>query len=490
MKLSELVDVLHVKEWLNPSDRHITGIETDSRNVKPGNLFIALRGFTVDGHHYVHTAVENGAAAVLVEEPVEVTVPVIQVPDTRRAMGYLANNFYQFPSQQLKLIGITGTNGKTTTSHLIEQILKAAGRETGIIGTIGVKIKDQVIPARNTTPDVVDLQKSLRFMVDEGAAYTVMEVSSHALHMGRTRGSHYHIAVFTNLTQDHLDYHATMEEYRAAKGLLFSQLGNDYTDDSKTCQTAVLNVDDAASSYFAEITPVQVITYGIEKQADVRAVNIQHRVNGVSFELQTYQGNVTVCLPLFGTFNVYNSLAAVAVALIEGISLTKIKKALESLTGVDGRFESVQAGQDYTVLVDYAHTPDSLQNVLTTAKSFAKGKVICVVGCGGDRDRGKRPLMAQIATEISDFTIITSDNPRTEEPSAIIADMVEGIAASESPYSTIEDRKAAIEHAVQLAKSGDVVLIAGKGHETYQEINGVRYPFDDRKIAYEAIKGE
>jgi UDP-N-acetylmuramoyl-L-alanyl-D-glutamate--2,6-diaminopimelate ligase len=490
MKLSELVDVLHVKEQLQLEDVEITGIETDSRNVKQGDLFIALRGFTVDGHEYVHTAVEKGAAALVVEEPVDVQVPTIIVPDTRRAMGFLANHFYQFPSQQLKLIGITGTNGKTTTSHLIEQILKSVGRETGIIGTIGVKIKDQVIPVRNTTPDVVELQKNLRLMVEEGAAYTVMEVSSHALHLGRTRGTHYHIAVFTNLTQDHLDYHETMDKYREAKGLLFSQLGNDYTSSLVNTQVAVLNKDDAASAYFASITPAQVVTYGIQESADVYATNISHGVNGVSFDLNTYQGNTSISLPLFGTFNVYNSLAAVAVALVEGIPLASIKEALEKLEGVDGRFEAVQAGQDFTVLVDYAHTPDSLQNVLTTAKSFARGKVICVVGCGGDRDRGKRPLMAQIATEVSDFAVITSDNPRTEEPQTIIADMVEGIGTLVSTYTTIVDRKSAIEHALKLAKSGDVVLIAGKGHETYQEINGVRYPFDDRKIAYEAIKGE
>ncbi|MXQ55865.1 UDP-N-acetylmuramoyl-L-alanyl-D-glutamate--2,6-diaminopimelate ligase [Shimazuella alba] len=491
MKLSELVDVLHVKEWLDPTDVEITGIETDSREVKPGDLFIALRGFTVDGHEYVDKAVEKGAAAILVETPVQASIPIIQVPDTRRAMAFLANRFYQYPSQQLKLIGITGTNGKTTTSHLIEQILKSTGRETGIIGTIGVKIKDKEIPVRNTTPDVVELQKSLRLMVDEGADYTVMEVSSHALHMGRTRGAHYHIAVFTNLTQDHLDYHQTMEKYREAKGLLFSQLGNQYTNKQKENQVAVLNSDDEASDYFATITAAQVITYGIKKEADVRAKNIEHRVDGVSFELETFQGNVPISLPLFGTFNVYNSLAAVAVALVEGIPLLQIKKSLENLEGVDGRFESVQAGQAYTVLVDYAHTPDSLQNVLTTAKSFAKGKVICVVGCGGDRDRGKRPLMAGIATAYSDFTVITSDNPRTEDPEAIIADMMEGVSGQETTnYTKIVDRKSAIEHALKQAKPGDVVLIAGKGHETYQEINGVRYPFDDRKIAYEAIKGE
>jgi UDP-N-acetylmuramoyl-L-alanyl-D-glutamate--2,6-diaminopimelate ligase len=486
MKFSELVDVLHVKTIESQMDVDVTGIETDSRRVKPGDMFIALRGFTVDGHDYIKTALERGAAALVVEKTVTASVPVVVVPDTRRAMGFLANRLYHYPSHQLRLIGVTGTNGKTTTSHLVSQLLQSVERPTGIIGTIGVKYGDQVLPARNTTPDVVELQQHLRWMVDQGATYAAMEVSSHALHLGRTHGTRFHTAVFTNLTQDHLDYHGTMEEYRAAKGLLFSQLGNDYALDS---QVAVLNSDDEASHYFASITPAQVITYGIKQPADVRATNIVYEPDGMSFQLHTFCGDVKVRVPLFGTFNVYNVLAAVAVALVEKVPLAEITRVLPTLKGVDGRFEAVQAGQDYTVLVDYAHTPDSLENVLTTAKSFTKGKLICVVGCGGDRDRSKRPKMAKIATELSDISIITSDNPRTERPEAIIADMVAGIPAG-AVYSTIVDRKAAIEHAIGLANAGDVVLIAGKGHETYQEINGVRYDFDDRKIARTAIKGE
>lgn len=486
MKLSELVDVLHVKTIESQIDVDVSGIETDSRRVKPGDVFIALRGFTVDGHDYIETALKRGAAALVVEKPVAASVPVVVVPDTRRAMGFLANRLYDYPSHQLNLIGITGTNGKTTTTHFISQLLQSAKRPTGIIGTIGVKFGEQILPARNTTPDVIELQQHLRWMVDQGATHTAMEVSSHALHLGRTRGTRFHTAVFTNLTQDHLDYHGTMEEYRAAKGLLFSQLGNDYAHDT---QVAVLNSDDEASSYFATITPAQVITYGIEQPADVRATNIVYEPGGMSFTLHTYCGDAEVSVPLFGKFNVYNVLAAVAVALTEGISLTEITRMLPTLKGVDGRFEAVQAGQNYTVLVDYAHTPDSLENVLTTAKSFTKGKLICVVGCGGDRDRGKRPKMAKIATDLSDIAVITSDNPRTEKPEAIIADMVAGIPDG-ATSTTIVDRKEAIEHAIRLAKDGDVVLIAGKGHETYQEIDGIRYDFDDRKIASLAIKGE
>lgn len=491
MKLSELVNVLHVKELKGNDAVEITGITTDSRQVNRGDLFIALRGFTVDGHKYINSAIERGAAAVLVEIKQEASVPVIQVPDSRRAMAIIANHFYLYPSHALKLIGITGTNGKTTTSHLVSHILADNGEDTGVIGTIGIKVKDRELPVRNTTPDVLELQHSFRYMLDEGAKYAVMEVSSHALHQGRTRGSQFHIAVFTNLTQDHLDYHETMEKYREAKGLLFSQLGNQYHAILTDNPVAILNADDAASEYFATITPAQVITYGINNPADVRAIHMEHRPDGTYFDLETYCGNTSILLPLYGTFNVYNALAAISTCLVEGISLAKIKSSLEKSPGVAGRFESVQAGQPYTVLVDYAHTPDSLENVLTTAQSFAKGKVICVVGCGGDRDRSKRPIMAQIATKYSDFTVITSDNPRSEEPKAIVDEMIDGIAGvTKSKYTAILDRKAAIEHAVKQATIGDVVIIAGKGHETYQEIKGVRYPFDDRIVALEAIKGE
>ncbi len=491
MKLNELTNVLYVKTLTGNDEVEITGIETDSRQVSQGDLFIALRGFTVDGHEYIETAVARGAAAVLVETEISTSVPVIRVPDTRRAMAVLANRFYGYPSQELKLIGITGTNGKTTTSHLIGQILADAEKDAGIIGTIGIKVKNKELPVCNTTPDVVELQKSFRLMKDEGAEYAVMEVSSHALHQGRTRGSRYHIAVFTNLTQDHLDYHQTMEKYREAKGLLFSQLGNHYHAHKEQNQVAILNADDDASAYFATITPVQVITYGVDRPADVRATNLIHQADGISFELQTFCGSTSICLPLYGTFNVYNALAAITVGLIEGISLNQIKASLEKSTGVAGRFEAVQADQAYTILVDYAHTPDSLENVLTTANSFTKGKLICVVGCGGDRDRGKRPLMANIAAKYSNFTVLTSDNPRSEQPESIIDEMVSGITdVPTNKFTTIVDRKAAIQYAISQAEAGDVVIIAGKGHETYQEIQGIRYPFDDKLVALEAIKDE
>ncbi|MGA9173411.1 MAG: UDP-N-acetylmuramoyl-L-alanyl-D-glutamate--2,6-diaminopimelate ligase [Thermoactinomyces sp.] len=469
-------------------ETEITGIQIDSRQVKPGDLFIALQGFNVDGHRFVEQAVANGAAAVLVEKPVTAPVPVIQVPDSRRAMAIVAAEFYQYPTEELKLIGITGTNGKTTTTYLIEQLLADAGYKSGVIGTIQTKIGDRVIPVKNTTPEVVDLQKTFRMMRDEGCEYSVIEASSHALDQGRTRGCRFHIGVFTNLTQDHLDYHETMEKYREAKGLLFSQLGNHYDSDPRHHSYAVLNADDAAATYFKKITPAQVVTYGIEKPADVRAENIRITQAGTTFTLKTFRGEAEISLKLIGKFNVYNALAAISVALIEGVSLEVIRSSLAKIRGVNGRFEPVSLGQSYTVLVDYAHTPDSLENALTTIREFAKGKVFCVVGCGGDRDRGKRPIMAEIAVKYSDLAILTSDNPRSEDPEAILADMVQGVTGyDDDRYTTITDRRQAISFAIERAEDGDIVLIAGKGHETYQEINGVRHDFDDRQVAREAI---
>ncbi|MBA4494251.1 UDP-N-acetylmuramoyl-L-alanyl-D-glutamate--2,6-diaminopimelate ligase [Paenactinomyces guangxiensis] len=488
MFLKDLIRPLVLHKLTGDPHTEIQGIQIDSRQVKPGDLFIALRGFTVDGHRFIAQAVEKGAAAVLAEEPVSPGVPVVQVPDSRRAMAVVASTFYRHPTRELKLIGITGTNGKTTTSHLIHRIFNDVGHKSGLIGTIHMKIGDRTYKVNNTTPEAVDLQKSFRLMRDEGCDYSVIEVSSHALEMGRTRGCRFRTAVFTNLTQDHLDYHETMEEYRAAKGLLFSQLGNNYADLPDENSFAVLNADDDASAYFTRVTPAQVITYGIEKPADVRAENIRVTSAGTAFTLHTYQGSAEIQLRLMGKFNVYNGLAAISSALLEGISLEQIKQSLESISGVNGRFEPVQAGQPFTVIVDYSHTPDSLENALTTIREFAQGRVICVVGCGGDRDRGKRPLMAKIAEKYSDLSVITSDNPRTEDPEAIIADMVEGLkGVAKSRFVTITDRKQAIHYAIGQAEPRDVVLIAGKGHETYQEIHGVRYDFDDREVARTAI---
>ncbi|MBH8603088.1 UDP-N-acetylmuramoyl-L-alanyl-D-glutamate--2,6-diaminopimelate ligase [Thermoactinomyces sp. CICC 10522] len=489
MLLKELIRplILHTVAGGDP-DTEITGIQIDSRQVKPGDLFIALQGFNVDGHRFVEQAVANGAAALMVEKPVTAPVPVIMVPDSRRAMAIVAAEFYRYPTEELKLIGITGTNGKTTTTYLIEQLLAGAGYKSGVIGTIQTKIGERVLAAKNTTPEVVDLQKTFRMMRDEGCEYSVIEASSHALDQGRTRGCRFHIGVFTNLTQDHLDYHKTMEEYRQAKGLLFSQLGNHYASEPADHACAVLNADDEATPYFKKITPAQVVTYGIENPADVRAENIRITQDGTTFTLKSFRGEAEISLKLIGKFNVYNALAAISVALIEGVSLEVIQSSLANIPGVNGRFEPVSLGQPYTVLVDYAHTPDSLENALTTIREFATGKVYCVVGCGGDRDRGKRPIMAAIAAKYSDLAIFTSDNPRSEDPDAILSDMIKGVPAdAQDRYVKITDRRQAIRFAIDRAEVRDIVLIAGKGHETYQEINGVRHEFDDRKVAREAI---
>lgn len=490
MKLEELIPSLMVAEIKGNTDVEIKGMEMDSRQVKPEDLFIAVKGFHVDGHRFIPEAIQRGAAAIVVEENIHLKedIPVIQVPDTHRAMAVLASTFYRHPTRHLKLIGVTGTNGKTTVTHLIRDILQDSGRMTGLIGTMNMKIGDRVYPVKNTTPESLELQRGFREMVDRGCSHAVIEASSHALHMGRTRGCQFKTAVFTNLTQDHLDYHGTMEHYRAAKGLLFSQLGNAYQDRSEDQPLAVLNIDDEASSYFKEITSGQVITYSIKQPADVYAEHIQFHPGGTSFKLKTFHGSVDVQMKLMGTFNVYNVLAATAVALGEGISIEQIRKTLSRVQGVPGRFERVDEGQSFTVLVDYAHTPDSLENVLTTIREFAKGKVTCVVGCGGDRDRTKRPQMAQIAASYSEQAIITSDNPRTEDPQQIIDDMMDGVNGfSPERVKSIVDRTEAIRSAIHSASAGDVVLIAGKGHETYQEIDGIRYDFDDREVARQAI---
>jgi UDP-N-acetylmuramoyl-L-alanyl-D-glutamate--2,6-diaminopimelate ligase len=488
MRLEELIRPLLLHTVTGDLLTNIKGIQTDSRCVKSGDLFIAVRGFTVDGHRFVNKAVENGAVAVLVEELVAVDVPVVLVPDSRRAMAVVAATFFRHPTQALKLIGITGTNGKTTTAHLIQQVLAGGGGPVGIIGTLGMEIGDRTYPLHNTTPDVLELQRGFRMMCDQACQYAVIEVSSHALEMGRTRGCQFRLAVFTNLTQDHLDYHETMEKYKAAKGLLFSQLGNQYGDRLAEHAVAILNADEEASLDFAKSTSAQVITYGIEQRADVRARELRFTTTGTAFVLDTFKGTMEMQLQLMGKFNVYNALAAISVALVEGVSLEEIKQRLEAVMGINGRFEPVDAGQPFTVIVDYAHTPDGLENVLTTIREFARGNVVTVVGCGGDRDRSKRPLMAQIAAKYSDLVVLTADNPRTEDPASILVDMLEGMRAIEPHrYVTLLDRKEAIYFALRQAAPNDLVLIAGKGHETYQEVNGVRMEFDDREVVRAAI---
>ncbi|AMA72568.1 UDP-N-acetylmuramoyl-L-alanyl-D-glutamate--2,6-diaminopimelate ligase [Aneurinibacillus thermoaerophilus] len=488
MQLEQLLAPLALWRATGNVKTNITGIEVDSRKVKPGDLFICLPGFTVDGHDFAVKAVERGAVAVLAQREVSVHVPVVYVPDTKRAMAVLADRFFGHPTQHMKIIGVTGTNGKTTTTYLIERILGEAGHPTGIIGTIEMRLGDEVREVKNTTPEALDLQRAFRWMKDKGAEYAAIEVSSHALDMGRVRGVRFATGVFTNLTQDHLDYHKTMENYLQAKGLLFSQLGNEY--DNERMKYAVLNADDPASETFARITPAQIITYGIRNAADVRARDILITANGTRLTIDTFVGSMTLTLRMIGNFNIYNALAATAACLVEGIPLEQIKATLEKVEGVRGRFERVDAGQDFTVIVDYAHTPDSLENVLKTIREFAEGKVYCIVGCGGDRDRTKRPIMASIAARYADVAVITSDNPRSEDPKAIIDEMVAGLIAdgvNEERYFTRVDRREAIREAIHRAAPSDVVLIAGKGHETYQILKDKTIHFDDKEEAYQAI---
>lgn len=466
---------------LNPT---ITSIENDTRKVKQGSLFICVKGYTVDGHDLASDAVQKGAVAVIAEKDLSLSVPVIVVKSTTRAMAVLADYFYQHPTQKLKLIGITGTNGKTTTSHLIEKLLQDNQKKTGLIGTMYTKIGDTIKETKNTTPDSVTLQHIFHEMVENHVDTAVMEVSSHALELGRVHRCDYDIAVFTNLTQDHLDFHKTMEAYKHAKTLLFSQLGNAF-DPSKP-KYAVINKDDAAAEDFIKATAASVVSYGIEQDADVVAKNIVVTAAGTRFMIETVKESLPIQLQLIGKFSVYNVLAATSVGLCLGMSLQQIIHSLEDVAGVAGRFELVNEGQDFTVIVDYAHTPDSLENVLETVNEFAKGHTYCVVGCGGDRDRTKRPIMAKIACDLSNQPVLTSDNPRTEDPKAILNDMVAG--ATGDQYKVIVDREEAIRWAIQQAKTNDVIMIAGKGHETYQEVNGVRNHFDDREIARAAIK--
>lgn len=493
MQLKDLATHLIATEIVGDVEVHCDGISIDSRKVQEGDLFLCLPGHTVDGHNFAQQAMDKGATALVVERWLEgISLPQLKVKDCRLAMAILGNVFYKYPSSRMKVIGVTGTNGKTTTTYLIERILQDQDKNVGLIGTIQRKSAGEVFPMSGTTPESLDLQHYLHEMVEEDSDYCVMEVSSHALEQGRVKGTHFRTAIFTNLTQDHLDYHGTMGEYRGAKGLLFSRLGNVYKDGIQERSYAVLNADDVASEYFAKQTAAEVISYGVESDADLRASNISITAKGTSFHVDTFAGSTDISLNMVGKFNVYNALAAIAAALLEGILLDDIKKSLESIKGVEGRVESVDEGQPFAVIVDYAHTPDGLENVLRTVNEFAEGRVICVFGCGGDRDRTKRPIMGKIAAKRSNYVIVTSDNPRTEDPDAILEDIKQGLLeehVAEDRYELIVDRHEAIQKAIEMASHGDVVLIAGKGHETYQLIGNKVLDFDDRMVAKEAIRG-
>jgi len=491
MQLAELARLFAVSTIIGDPHAEITGIQYDSRKVKPGDLFVCVRGLVQDGHRYAEQAVRAGASALVVEDQLPLDVPMLKVRDSRAALAQIAAYYYGYPSQKMKVIGVTGTNGKTTSVHLMDHILRSCGYKTAVMGTVGTRIGDQLYPSDRTTHESLELQELFRKMLDAGTEYCLMEVSSHALDLGRVKHTRFRTALFTNLTQDHLDYHHTMEEYRQAKGLFFSRLGNGDVSAPEERSYAVLNVDDPASAYYKRLTAVEVIPYGLSGDADVRAENIEASAKGTRFDLVTFKGTVSVDTRLIGTFNVYNVLGAVACVLLEGVSLEQIRNALGSMQPVEGRMETVDEGQDFQVVVDYAHTPDGLENALSAIRGIARGKVITVFGCGGDRDRTKRPLMGAIAARLSDYVIVTSDNPRSEDPEAILKEIEPGIVqAGMGPgaYELEVDRKVAIQKAIDKASPNDVVLIAGKGHETYQIIKDTTLHFDDREEARAALR--
>ncbi|HHY05525.1 MAG TPA: UDP-N-acetylmuramoyl-L-alanyl-D-glutamate--2,6-diaminopimelate ligase [Clostridia bacterium] len=490
MNLKELIKNTEVLAYGGNLDTEVLDLVYDTREIKPHSLFVAISGFKIDGHKFIQEAFQKKAVAAIIENSKfrSEEYSWIQVPDSRKALADLSCAFYGQPSHYLNMIGVTGTNGKTTTTNLITAILEDAGHLTGLVGTIHNRIGKKTLPVRHTTPEAPDLQRLLRFFLANNAAYGVLEVSSHALELQRVRNTEFDIVVFTNLTQEHLDFHQNMENYLLAKGKLFSNIG--YQVHKQRRKFAIFNVDDPYSQYLAELTRVPIITYGLKNNADVQAEEVQVTSGGVQFILKYTDQRIPVKLKLTGLFNVYNALAAIAVGLVEGISIERIIATLENIAGIPGRFEKVNGGHEYTVIVDYSHTSDSLENCLKTALEFAQGRIITVFGCGGDRDRTKRPLMGEVAGRYSDLCIVTSDNPRSEDPEAIIAEIIPGVekGSQGKPFWSIVDRGEAILKAIQEAKPEDVVIIAGKGHEDYQLIGSQVLPFDDRKVAQKALR--
>ncbi|MCK8823678.1 UDP-N-acetylmuramoyl-L-alanyl-D-glutamate--2,6-diaminopimelate ligase [Fuchsiella alkaliacetigena] len=486
-ELSSLIADLDYQRLQGDLTVEITGIAYDSRKVEAGEIFVCIDGFTQDGHNYIEEAIENGAQALLVEREIEAPnwIPIIKTADNRLALAVVSAEFYDHPSRKLKVVGVTGTNGKTTTTYLVNSILREAGYKSGLVGTIENQIGDRNLETERTTPEALDLQSLLAEMVEEGVTHVVMEVSSHALSLKRVNQIDFDIAIFTNITQDHLDFHDSLEEYLAAKRILFAELDDDEE------KTAIINIDDPYAEDILKSSRPATLTYSIEKDANLKAREITISPTGVDFLAETANGELELDLNLTGLFNVYNTLAALGVGIALGIDSDDIKAGLEKVEGVAGRFEIINEGQDFGVIVDYAHTPDSLENILETAQDFVEGRIILVFGCGGDRDRTKRPLMGQIAMELADFSIITSDNPRSEDPQAIIDDIEVGIKEqgkiAKQDYLIIEERRQAIRQGIELAEAQDLVFIVGKGHETYQILKDKTIPFDDRQVAREAL---
>ncbi len=491
-QLSQLVEILpDVKVFGTTINKMITDITANSREVVQGSMFICLRGAHVDGHKFLHMAAERGAIAALVEnvpENIPRSITVIQVPNSHQGMEILAPYFFDYPSKGMRMIGVTGTNGKTTTTNIIRLILRRAGYKVGLIGTINIIIEDQIIESHNTTPDVIDLQRILYTMKSAGCDYGVMEVSSHALALNRIAGCEFDCAILTNITQDHLDFHKTFDNYRDAKSLLFEHL----VEGNKPNKNAVFNMDDPSSAIIKERTKVKSIAYGKNHTNDIYPLSFIVGAKNMQLRLHTIAGNMSLKLKITGEFNVYNVMGAVAAMIAEKINKEIICSALIGFDGVQGRFQLVEAGQPYTVIVDYAHTPDGLENVLKTGRCITKGKLWVVFGCGGDRDNKKRPIMGRIALRLADAIVITSDNPRTEDPEEIINEIFKAVTNLPKGKNVlrITDRREAIEYVLEHAEENDVVMIAGKGHENYQILKDRTIHFDDKEIVVDYWKGK
>jgi len=486
MQLKTLAGAIPVRQVIGPLDRAVESIAYDSRRVQRNGLFVALRGEKNDGHEFIGQAIENGASVIVAErEEKNPRATCLLVENTRTALADLAATFYGLPARRLKLAAVTGTNGKTTTTFLIKHICEKAGLRCGLIGTVRYEIGERVLPAARTTPESLDLQELLAQIANAGCRAAAMEVSSHALTQERVRGLEWDVAVFTNLTQDHLDYHGTMENYFESKAKLFTQLTQ---QQKKRKPVAVVNMDDRYGEQLLDKidTKISVVTFGMGVRADFRASNYRMEFGGTSYQLDARGKSYLVRLPLIGRFNVANSMAALAAANALGLNLREAVLSLGKSPQVPGRLEMVPAKRQFQVFVDYAHTPDALLNVLKTLRQLEPGRLIVVFGCGGDRDRQKRPLMGRIADQNADYSIITSDNPRKEDPNAIISEIEKGFGSD--CYEKVTGRAEAIVRAIAVAQPRDIILIAGKGHETYQEFADHNVPFDDIQVARRAIE--
>lgn len=474
MKLSDILKGIEVKNKYE--DKEVADVTQDSRLVEKDYLFICIKGATFDGHCVAKEMLEKGAAAVVVEKDLGLPNQII-VENTRNVYSIICANFFGSPADHLKLIGLTGTNGKTTTTFLIKQILENVGKKVGLIGTVQNMVGDEIYPAHYTTPDPHELQLLFRRMVDAGCEYCVMEVSSQALAQGRVTGLHFLVGAFTNLTQDHLDYHKTWDNYFLSKRMLF-----------ENCDIAVTNLDDENGLKIVENLECKVKTYSVDNNvADYTAKNVHFASNGVRYELVCDKIGRVNC-PIPGRFSVYNSLCAAAIALSIGFGFEDTVVAIGKSNGVKGRIEVVPTNTDYTVIIDYAHSPDGLENIISSLKEIAKGRVVTVFGCGGDRDATKRPKMGAIAAKLSDFCVVTSDNPRSENPSKIIEDILVGMEGTKTPYQVVENRKEAIAWAMHHAKADDIILLAGKGHETYQILPTGTIHFDEREVIADVLE--